>query len=126
MTYLIVQLTHNEVLWGRFQRRRGELTFMGGGRHALDGGPTFADLLKELAETRREDERVVLSLPPFHISFSGNSTSPSPTGARPGRSSPWNSREKRPSTPTSWYSMPSPWRTAGPWLSGADARRLPT
>ena len=63
MTYLIVQLTNSEVLWGRFQRRRGELAFLGGGRHPLAGEPTFADLLKELSVSRREEEKVVLTLP---------------------------------------------------------------
>ncbi|GFE57253.1 type II secretion system protein GspL [Geobacter sp. AOG1] len=67
MTYLIVQLTRNEVLWGRFQRQRGELAFLGGGRHPLAGEPTFDDLLKELAGTRREEEKVVLTLPPSSL-----------------------------------------------------------
>lgn len=63
MTYLIVQLTKSEVLWGRFQRRRGELAFLGGGRNPLADDPSFADLLKELAGSRREGEKVVLALP---------------------------------------------------------------
>ncbi|HEX5773366.1 MAG TPA: type II secretion system protein GspL, partial [Geomobilimonas sp.] len=67
MTYLIVQLTNNEMLWGRFQRRRGELAFLGGGRNPLTGEPTFAELLKELADSRQEQEKVVLALPPSHL-----------------------------------------------------------
>ena len=67
MTYLIVQLTNSEVLWGRFKRRRGELAFLGGGRHPLAGEPNFAGLLKSLANSRQEGEKVVLALPPSSL-----------------------------------------------------------
>ncbi|RII28773.1 MAG: general secretion pathway protein GspL [Geobacter sp.] len=67
MTYLIVQLTNSEVLWGRFQRRRSELAFLEGGRNPLTGEPDFAGLLKELAGKRQHEEKVVLSLPPSSL-----------------------------------------------------------
>src|SRR6266568_1539419 len=68
MTYLIIQLTKDELLTARFQRRRGELVFLGGARQELTEDRPLATLLAELAGTRRAEEKIILSLPP-HLLF---------------------------------------------------------
>ncbi|KAF0219745.1 MAG: proteinral secretion pathway protein [Geobacteraceae bacterium] len=63
MTYLIVQLTKDELLCARFQRKRGDLLFLAGGRQDLDPERPFTALLAELAGTRGEKEKIALALP---------------------------------------------------------------
>lgn len=67
MTYLIVQLTDDELLCARFQRRRGELVFLAGGRQDLNPTRPFTATLAELAGARREQEKIVLALPSTQI-----------------------------------------------------------
>ena len=67
MTYLIVQLTNDELLCARFQRRRGELVFLAGGRQDLDPARPFTATLAELAGARREEEKIILALPSTQI-----------------------------------------------------------
>ncbi len=64
MNYLIVQLTGNEALFARFQLKRGALVFAGASRDTMGPERSFASMLEEAAAAAREDEKIVLSLPP--------------------------------------------------------------
>ncbi|HEX9022364.1 MAG TPA: type II secretion system protein GspL [Geobacteraceae bacterium] len=64
MNYLIVQLTANEALFARFYLKRGALVFAGASREAIGPERPFSAMLEEAAAAARENEKVVLSLPP--------------------------------------------------------------
>ncbi len=63
MNYLIVHVTKNESIFARFQKRRGTLVFLDASRNPLDSEHSLPALLAERGG-RREDETIVLSLPP--------------------------------------------------------------
>lgn len=62
MNYLVLQLTPTEAVFARFHKRRGSLTFTGGGRHALGNGE-WADFLDQVRQGKLEQEQIILCLP---------------------------------------------------------------
>jgi general secretion pathway protein L len=64
MKYLIVQLTGNEVLFARFQLKRGALVFNGASRETVGEERTLAAMLADAEAAGREGERIVLAIPP--------------------------------------------------------------
>jgi general secretion pathway protein L len=64
MNYLIVQLTGNEAVIARFQHKRGALVFAGASRDTVDEEHPLAAMLAAAAADAREEERVILALPP--------------------------------------------------------------
>lgn len=67
MNYLIVQLSGNEAVFARFQLKRGGLVFTGGSREELTDERPLAAMLATVAASAREEERVILALPPAHL-----------------------------------------------------------
>ncbi|MCM2357236.1 MAG: type II secretion system protein GspL [Geobacteraceae bacterium] len=64
MNYLIVQLSADEALFARFRKRGRELVFVEGSRHPLDADHSLAALLPEIRAKGKEEERIVLAIPP--------------------------------------------------------------
>lgn len=67
MNYLIVQLTGNEAVFARFRLKRGELVFTGASRETVGEDRTLAAMLADVVAAGREEERVVLALPPAQL-----------------------------------------------------------
>jgi general secretion pathway protein L len=66
MDYLIVQLTGRDLLFARFQLKRGDLVFAGATREPIDREHPFASLLMD-ADAFKEGDKVVLALPPSFL-----------------------------------------------------------
>lgn len=64
MNYLVLQLTAEEAVFARFHKRRGSLTFTGGGRHILADGEGLAEFLAQVKQGGLEQEQVIFCLPP--------------------------------------------------------------
>lgn len=62
MNYLVLQLTPAEAIFARFHKRRGSLTFTGGGRHSLGDGD-LAGFLEQVRNGASGQEHIVLCLP---------------------------------------------------------------
>ena len=67
MNYLIVQMSAEEAFFARFRKNRGDLVFVEGSRHRLDGEESLPDLLSRYSGKSAE-ERIILSISPVIVS----------------------------------------------------------